>query len=268
MDIKELKLILERKLERPNRQFIFDSEKEILRVEDKVTKKGIKLTLPGLVSRYERENEKAINDIVYYVNEAMKVMNQTQQLSGREHKIFPVIRSTSFPTETQDGKKLLYKDHTAETRVFYAVDLDQSYRLIDSEWMAEEKVEEKTIQEMAAFNLRTLAYDMKEDKVADNTFYFVNTNDGYDASRILNLSFLEQMANKMSGDCIVAVPHQDVMIIGDIVNKQGYDVIAQMTMHFFTNGNIPITSLPFIFENGRLEPIFILAKNRPEKEND
>ncbi len=265
MDTKELKKILEKKLERPERQFIFDSEKDILRIEDKATKKGIRLTLPGLVARYEREKEKAVNDIVYYVNEAMKVMNQSQQLSGREHKIFPVIRSTSFPTETPDGKKLLYKEHTAETRIFYAVDLDQSYRLIDSEWMEQEKVEEKTIQEMAAFNLRTLSYDMKEDKVADNSFYFINTNDGYDASRILNQAFLEQTANEMAGDCVIAVPHQDVLIIGDVVNKQGYDVIAQMTMHFFTNGNIPITSLPFIFENGRLEPIFILAKNKPEE---
>lgn len=60
----------------------------------------------------------------------------------------------------------------------------------------------------------------------------------------------------------VSVPHQDVLIIGDIRNETGYDVLAQLTMSFFTNGRVPITALSFIYENKKLEPIFILAKNR------
>lgn len=268
MDSKELKVILEKRLAEPDRKFIYDNKKDSLRIENKESGKGIDLSLPGLTSRYEREKEQAIEHIIHYVNEAMKIMNQSQTLSGREQFIFPVIRSTSFPTETEDGKQLIHRPHTAETRIYYAVDLEQSYRLIDKEWMKKENVDEKIIMEMASFNIRSLSYDMKEDKVAGNSFYFLNTNDGYDASRILNQSFLEQMAGKMEGDCAVAVPHQDVLIIADLVNKEGYDVLGQMTMHFFTNGNIPITSLPLIFENGKLEPIFILAKNKPEAKKD
>ena len=40
------------------------------------------------------------------------------------------------------------------------------------------------------------------------------------------------MREKISGDMVVAVPHQDVLIIADIVNEIGYDIIAQMTMKF------------------------------------
>ncbi|HSO58511.1 MAG TPA: DUF1444 family protein, partial [Paenisporosarcina sp.] len=50
-------------------------------------------------------------------------------------------------------------------------------------------------------------------------------------------------------------------------NEAGYDVLAQLTMHFFTVGKVPITSLSFIYEEGDLEPIFIMAKNRVQKEN-
>ncbi len=60
----------------------------------------------------------------------------------------------------------------------------------------------------------------------------------------------------------VAVPHQDVLIIADIRNKTGYDILAQMTMSFFTKGLVPITALSFIYEDGKLEPIFILGKNQ------
>ena len=80
--------------------------------------------------------------------------------------------------------------------------------------------------------------------------------------------FLRDMKKIIVGDMTVSVPHQDVMIIGDIRNETGYDVLAQMTMHFFTVGTVPITSLSFIYENGDLEPIFIMAKNRVTKEKE
>ena len=49
---------------------------------------------------------------------------------------------------------------------------------------------------------------------------------------------------------------------GTLETTTGYDVLAQMTMHFFTKGTVPVTSLSFIYENDKLDPIFILAKNR------
>ena len=103
---------------------------------------------------------------------------------------------------------------------------------------------------------------MKEDQVAGNTFYFLNKNDGYDASRILNDSFLKEMSHKMHGTMAIAVPHQDVLIIADIENDTGYDILAQMAMSFFANGRVPITALSFLYEDGELEPIFILGKNK------
>ena len=46
----------------------------------------------------------------------------------------------------------------------------------------------------------------------------------------------------------------------DIRNKTGYDVMAHLTMEFFTKGLVPITSLSFGYEKGHFEPIFILGK--------
>ncbi len=122
--------------------------------------------------------------------------------------------------------------------------------------------EASRIREIALFNVRSLSTPLKEDQVRENIFYFLNTNDGYDASRILNKGFLQEMEKKMKGTMAVAVPHQDVLIIADIRNDTGYDVLAQMTMSFFTNGHVPITALSFLYENGELEPIFILGKNK------
>jgi uncharacterized protein YtpQ (UPF0354 family) len=262
----KMKKILEEKLANPNWSFSFDKKNDTLRIEWKDTKVGINISLPGVIAKWEVQKDKAIDALVEHLTESMKIMHEKQDLFGKEKHIFPVIRSTSFPTETNNGKKLIYSEHTAETRIYYALDLGKSYRLIDEELLEAEDWTESRLKEVAKFNLRSLPTTYKADEVAGNTFYFIATKDGYDASRILNEAFLEEMAAKVVGELVVAVPHQDVFILVDVQNPTGYDVLAQITMQFFTEGRIPITPLSFIYENKHLEPIFIMAKNRKKED--
>ncbi|WP_307477564.1 DUF1444 domain-containing protein [Cytobacillus purgationiresistens] len=262
MDSKKMKAELEKRLTKENRSFSFDREKDQLRIENKETGKGITVSLPGIIAKWHEQKENAIDEVVYYVEEGLEAMTGQVQFSGQEKHIYPVIRSTSFPSESQDGVSFLFDEHTAETRVYYALDLGNTYRLIDEQVMNKEGWQHERIKETALFNVRSLTTSLKKDEVAGNTFYFLNKNDGYDASRILNDAFLKEMKQKMEGDMAVAVPHQDVLILADIKNETGYDVLAQMTMSFFASGRVPITALSFIYEDGELEPIFILGKNK------
>ncbi|WP_337019632.1 DUF1444 domain-containing protein [Oceanobacillus massiliensis] len=261
----KLKKILEERLSNENYNTSFNRDTDTFRIEWKESKQGISITLPNMIVKYNERGETAIDELEEHIKEALRIMDEEHHLSGMEKNIYPVLRSPSFPTETKAGAKLVYKDHTAETRIFYALDLGKSYRLVDEELLQEEGWTVSRINEIAAFNVRSLSREPKHDRVADNDFYFVATQDGYDASRILNEVFLEEMKANAKGDLTVAVPHQDVLIFADIQNKMGYDILAQMTMKFFAEGRIPITSLPFIYEDKKLEPIFILAKNKPEK---
>lgn len=71
-----------------------------------------------------------------------------------------------------------------------------------------------------------------------------------------------------SGELAIGVPHQDVLLFADIHNEMGYDILAQMMMQFFAEGQIPITSLPFLYEDKKLEPIFILAQKKPKRDKE
>ncbi|SFB37030.1 Uncharacterized protein YtpQ, UPF0354 family [Lentibacillus halodurans] len=261
----KMKQILEDRLANDNFKTSYNRDKDTFRIEWKDTGQGMTITLPNVVSKYNERGEATIDDLEEHVSEAMRIMHEEHHLTGMEKQIFPVIRATSFPVETKSGKQLVHKEHTAETRVYYALDLGKSYQLIDESMLEQEGWTRERIDEIATFNIRSLDNDYKQDTVADNDFYFVAKQDGYDASRILNEAFLEEMLANAKGELAVAVPHQDVLIFADIQNKAGYDILAQMTMKFFAEGRIPITSLSFIYENKMLEPVFILAKNRPEK---
>lgn len=265
MTIPKLRKLLEERLQNDDRTFKYNRDDESLRVESNSTEKGITLSLSKILAKWEINKEKAIDEVVYYVEEALQVMGQKHSISGREKNIFPVIRSTSFPTKTSEGVPFIYDEHTAETRIYYALDLGNTYRLIDEAFVEREGWNVEQIREIAKFNVRSLPTNYKKDSVAGNDFYFINSNDGYDASRILNESFLKEMDEMKKGTLAVAVPHQDVLIVADIQNETGYDILAQMTMSFFTNGLVPITALSFLYEKGELEPIFILGKNRPSR---
>ncbi|MGE6628838.1 DUF1444 domain-containing protein [Bacillus sp. NPDC077027] len=245
----------------------FDREKDTLRVENKESGKGITLELPPIIAKWEMKPEETLDEIVYYVDEALTAMNgEAQHIEGKEKQIYPVIRATSFPEKTSDEIPLVYDDHTAETRIYYALDLGSTYRLIDEQMLKKENWTKDRIRETASFNVRSLKTVVKMDEVAGNRFYFFRANDGYDASRLLNEPILQEYEHKVEGQMAISVPHQDVLIIADIRNESGYDILGQMSMSFFASGTVPITALSFLYEDGKLEPIFILAKSRPKKQ--
>ncbi len=247
----------------------FDRKADKLRLEHTGLKRGMDISLPEIIAKYEQKQEAAIDEVVYTIRETFRAMQSEEQEGfDRGAVIFPVIRSTSFPKQSKAGSPFLVNEHTAETAVYYALDQGTTYRLIDESMLPALGKTAQEITEAALFNVRKLPTAVKEDDVAGNRYYFLNCNDGYDASRILNASFLKEMAGRVEGHMTVSVPHQDVLIIGDIRNDTGYDVLAQMTMHFFTIGSVPITSLSFLYTEGELEPIFIMAKNRPARKGE
>ncbi|RHW33240.1 DUF1444 domain-containing protein [Lysinibacillus yapensis] len=269
MKSNELVQQLKQRLGMDQYEFIFDKEKDTLRLNHKTLNKGMDISLREILAKYQTIQGKAIDEVVYTIEQTFNAMEKEQNEGFHDLSlVYPVIRSTSFPLQSNEGFAFITTDHTAETRIYYALDLGTTYRLIDESMLEKLHVSANQIREAARFSVKKLSTNVKKDEVAGNIFYFVNANDGYDASRILNDSFLKEMEAKVEGDMTLSVPHQDVLIIGDIRNETGYDVLAQMTMHFFSVGAVPITSLSFVYEKGELEPIFILAKNRVKKEQD
>lgn len=253
---------LRKECEKEQWLFSYDRKEESVRIESKRVGKGVTLKLSPLLSKINKQQLSAYDEVLYYIRETLKTMEKEPVTSNLKAMVYPVIRSASFPRETEDGKKLVFDEHTNETTIFYAIDFGNTYRLIDEAFLEKEKITKENIKEWAKWNVYRLKTTVKKDEVAGNFFYFVNTFDGYDASRILNETFLSKMEKEITGQMAVAVPHQDVLIIADIKNDEGYDVLGQMTFQFFMNGRNPITALPFLYDDKKLEPTFILAKKK------
>lgn len=270
MNIYKFKNLIIEKLNEKNLEFNekFDREEETLRVERTDNKKGITVALSKALTK-AKNDDSLIDEIVYYIDESLRRMGE-ETIDPKEAMVYPVIRATSFPTETKDGKHFIVEEHTNETNIYYAIDFDKSYRLIDEGLLKDMSMSKEDMKVLANNNLKNLKIDLKKETIQENDFYFVNHNDGYDASRILNVDFLNDMLSQTEGEMLVGLPHQDVLIIADCKNNVGYDIMAQMMMQYFAEGLTPITSLSFSYDGDKLQPVFILGKQRNynKKKND
>lgn len=265
MNVFQMRDKLKERLNHLDVKFNFNRDEETLRISRTDNNQGVTVKLSTIVAKYKQQQENVVDEIVYYVEEAIEQMKEKQVTDIENIQIMPVLRSPSFDKKDKNGNAFVIEPHTAETNIYYAVDLGKSYRLIDEKMLQQLNLTKQQLKEMALFNIRKLENKYKTDEVKGNIFYFVNSNDGYDASRILNTSFLNDLQSQCEGEMLVAAPHQDVLIIADIRNKTGYDVMAHLTMEFFTKGLVPITSLSFGYDQGHFEPIFILGKNNKQK---
>ncbi|WP_432740990.1 DUF1444 domain-containing protein [Staphylococcus equorum] len=265
MNVFQMRDKLKDQLSKPEVKFTFNREDETLRISRVDNGKGVTVKVATIVAKYKEQKENIVDEIVYYVEEAIEQMKGEGLSEVNSAQIMPVLRSPSFDKKDKDGNAFVIEEHTAETNIYYVVDLGKSYRLMDEKMLESMKLSKQQLKEMALFNVRKLDNKYTTDEVKGNIFYFINSNDGYDASRILNTTFLNEIQDQCEGEMLVAVPHQDVLIIADIRNKTGYDVMAHLTMEFFTKGLVPITSLSLGYDKGHFEPIFILGKNNKQK---
>lgn len=251
--------------------------------------KGLQVGLEDIFRQIEEQPENAsaiIQDLVQRVAAALKSVVSEHTLVGNEDNIYPVLRNASVspsgspdpdpdahsdlasdahpdPDAHPDRASLTYPHHphTAESTIYYALDLGTSYILIHSGLLEEADWSEAELHRHAMENLAKMDSTPKIDYVGDNVFYFVSPGDGYAASRVLNKSLIEWMKRKTKGELGVAIPHQDCLIFADIRDDLGYKALAQITMDFHVRGDVPISSLPYLFdEDEELEPFLPITR--------
>src|SRR5690625_7439036 len=124
LTILELKKQLDQMFSGSQWKTSFKRDQDKYRVEWRETGKGGNITLPNVIANRKQQGDKAIKELVYHVKMSLEMMHQEVKLIGNEKDIYPVIRSTSFPKESKAGLKLIYHEHTAETRVGKALSVE------------------------------------------------------------------------------------------------------------------------------------------------
>ncbi|MED1919213.1 DUF1444 family protein [Bacillus thuringiensis] len=194
----------------------------------------------------------------------MKELDRQLRVSGQEHNIYPVLRHASMINKYPE--RWVVKEHTADTYVLYALDQGEGYALIEKRMLQEAGWTSEQLHFYALENLRKLPFSVKSQEVGGQHIHFISPTDGYAASRILLDSFLEEMDQKKQGDSLgVAIPHQDVLIVADMTGEAGAHLLARLTYDFASKGQVPISVLPFYWEEGELTPFLVVTHDSGTK---
>lgn len=194
----------------------------------------------------------------------MGELDRQLRLSGQEHNIYPVLRHASMINKYPE--RWVVKEHTADTYVLYAIDQGEGYALIEKRMLREAGWTSEQLHSYAMENLRKLPFSVKSQEVGGQRIHFISPTDGYAASRILLDSFLAEMDQKKQGDSLgVAIPHQDVLIVADMAGEAGAHLLARLTYDFASKGQVPISVLPFYWEEGELTPFLVVTHDSGTK---
>lgn len=192
------------------------------------------------------------------------MLNRELTVVGHEQKVYPVLRHASMISKYPD--RWVVTAHTADTSVLYALDQGEGYALIENRMLQEAGWTSEQLHTYAMENLQKLPFSVKTQEVAGNRIHFISPTDGYAASRILLDSFLAEMDQKKQGDALgVAIPHQDVLIVADMAGDAGAHLLARLTYDFASKGQVPISVLPFYWEDGELTPFLVVTHEAGSK---
>lgn len=220
------------------------------------------ISLAQLYERVEQHPEQRRELLYSFVSQVMagvrgKLANR--QLAGNERQLFPVIRHASFAE--RHASKLVIRKHTEETVIAYALDQGEGYVLIDQEMLAAAGWTEEMLHFQSMQNLQGLPVPVRTQQIGENSIHFISPTDGYAASRVLLVELLERFDREKKGKTLgVAVPHQDVLILADIHDEQGAQLLARLTYDFATKGPVPISPLPFLYEAGELQMYLVVQQ--------
>ncbi|MGC5323897.1 DUF1444 family protein [Brevibacillus sp. SYSU BS000544] len=231
---------------------------------DKSIEKEISLEkLYERVERYPDQRREALYSFVTHVVAGIKGLIETRDLTNQEMNVYPVLRHVSFVTNHPGGQKLVYREHTSESIIAYALDRKEGYLLINHSMLEDAGWSVDQLHTYSLQNLRKLPLSVRTQEVAGNPVHFINPQDGYAASRVLLTELLDQYDQEKKGEALgVAIPHMDVLIIVDIQDEIGMQLLSRLTYDFASKGDIPISPFPFLYHNQTLESYIVVKHSK------
>lgn len=224
-----------------------------------------RISLEQLYQQVERnpdERRQSLYSFVDHVTAAIRARGVERNLHGREEEVFPVLRHAS----QAQGSSWISIPHTEETVVAYALDHGEGYSLITAGLLTSAGWSQEKLHQCAMNNLQRLPFSVKTQQVGDTAVHFISPTDGYAASRVLLTPHLEEMDRTKKGSTLgVAVPHQDVLIVADLHDDHGAQLLARLAYDFASKGPTPICPLPFFYEQGELTPYLIVQHGNRTK---
>jgi len=144
------------------------------------------------------------------------VLNGTEYFDRAElnfEAAIPKLMPQLMPVEFLQNVDLAHFEFGDNVLLGFVVDSEEAYSYVRDEELVRWKVDRETIRDLSLSNLRERSAGIEMTAVpGDNGIFVVNTMDGFDAVRIVDIGFQELVAEHLGSPFFVGVPNRDFLI--------------------------------------------------------
>ena len=172
-------------------------------------------------------------------------------------RIFPMLKPIKILATVAERKvpMLAWQQFLADLIITYVIDEPQSVVFVNEDHLERWDIGQADLHAQALANLRRRTAEERDYTTAgegEGRLFIWNTNDGYDATRLLLTDVLVRWGRELGGDLVIGIPNRDFLIafgsndrnvLGNIAKQVQLDAASQpygLTDQLFTvvNGQI------------------------------
>lgn len=172
-------------------------------------------------------------------------------------RIFPMLKPIAMLATVRERNlpMLVYRDFLADLIITYVVDEARSVTFLNEGHLAKWDISAQDLHEHALQNLqqRTAAGAGYTTAGSGNQKLFIfNTNDGYDATRLLLTDVLADWAAQTRGNLVIGIPNRDFLVAFSDADTDIVQAVAQQVQADAAQREYGLTDQLFTFANGQV----------------
>lgn len=179
-----------------------------------------------------------------------------EQVQGR---LFPMLKPQGYleATGEQGLPALVHHPFLAGLVITYVIDLERSMAYVNTEHLARWPLSQDELHTQALANLQrhTTAETYIVYGQGARTLCVCQTNDGYDATRLLLPSLMAEWAQRVPGHLLLGIPNRDFLIGFSDRDPQVVANIAAQVRRDARTRDHGLTSRLFIWREGRVQEV-------------
>lgn len=171
--------------------------------------------------------------------------DQVHQLILPQLKLQQQIDLIGQTMDKLEEDPLVQKNYIGELRILWVIDQPRGFVYITSKTLASYQKQIGDLEAIALENLRNLSgtiHGLKEIPMNNGSnSYIWETNDGYDAARILLKEVIDVLHTKLGETYYVGIPHRDVLLA---VSEEYLDKLKEFILEHYNASSHPILPVP------------------------
>lgn len=189
----------------------------------------------------------------------------TSELPERSEQSYPALSARIFPmlkpiamlasVRERNLPMIVYRDFLADLMITYVVDEPQSVTFLNEQHLEHWGVSAQDLHEQALQNLRQRTLGQVEyvtTGAGEQRLFIFNSQDGYDATRLLLSEILAEWARQLPGRIVIGIPNRDFLVAFSDANDEILRSVAMQIQADAAGREYGLTDQLFTFEGGQV----------------